>query len=65
MSRHPPFLPCLSYTRLGELGYSNGAANLVGRKRLATGLLNRMAEAWGFMLFQTELFHADPHPGKQ
>jgi hypothetical protein len=30
----------------------------VARKKLATGLLNKMAEAWGYMLFHTDLFHS-------
>jgi predicted unusual protein kinase regulating ubiquinone biosynthesis (AarF/ABC1/UbiB family) len=31
-----------------------------GRRRLCNQLIAKLAEAWGFMLFQSDVFHADP-----
>jgi len=53
----------------GEGGREGGLAVLGGgllgeglKKKIGRGLIEKMSEAWGFMLWNCDCFQADPHP---
>lgn len=52
------FLEGASLSRVEELrGKASGVALLV-RRRMARNILSKVAQAWGFMFFKSDVFHA-------
>ena len=54
----------------GEGGREGGLSSVLGggllgeglKKKIGRGLIEKMSEAWGYMLWNCECFQADPHP---